>query len=161
MPRVKSIIEGALALLLATMPVEFASHPPAAALKTKAAKPDVRSGTAHRYRTVLRDEAAEGVNFNGHYRVATWGCGTNCIEWAVIDLATGRVWMAPEPVTSTWSPLQPDNATVDWMEFYTASALLYVHSSVGRRTDRTFDTRRVYVWKTGAPRLLRKEPLDY
>ena len=155
------ILPFALTLLLA-IPTEFASHPPAARLTKPAAKPDVRTGRGHRYRTLLRDEAKEGVNFNGHYRVARWGCGTNCIEWAVIDLATGRVWMAPEPVTSYWSPLQPDDAKVpDWLEFYTGSALLYVHSWSQRRNDRTFDTRSVYVWKNGAPRLLSEEPLDY
>jgi hypothetical protein len=151
----------AFALLLAIVPSEFARFRAEAPLTRAAAKPDVRSGRAHRYRTVLREESQEGVNFNGHYRVARWGCGTNCIEWAVIDLASGRVWMAPEPLTSYWSAENPEAKTPDWMELYSNSSLLYVHAWEGRRSDRTFDTRRVYVWRGGEPRLLRKEALDY
>jgi hypothetical protein len=151
----------ALALLLAITPAEFARYRAEAPLTRTAAKPDVRSGRAHLYRTVLREEAKEGVNFNGHYRIASWGCGTNCIEWAVIDLAVGRVWMAPAPLASNWSMEDQPAKTPDWMEFYSASSLFYVHTSEGRRSDRTFDTRRAYVWRGGEPRLLRKEALDY
>lgn len=154
----KLIVELAAVVFLATA---FAQYPPEAPLTKPAAKPDVRKQPARRYRTVLREAAKEGVNFNGHYRVARWGCGTNCISWAVIDLATGRVWMAPEMLTSWWSPGEQPENTPDWFEFSPTSALLYVHTSEGRRKDRTFDTRHVYVWKNGAPRLLRKEKLDY
>ncbi len=139
----------------------FAKYPAEAPLTKPAAKPDVSKQPARRYRTVLREAAQEGVNFNGHYRVTRWGCGTNCIQWAVIDLTTGRVWMAPEMLTSGWSPAEQPENTPDWFEFSPKSALLYVHVWNGRRNDRTFDTRLVYVWKNGAPRLLRKEKLDY
>lgn len=154
----KAIVELFVALLLATA---FANYPSEARLTKPAAKPDVSRQPARSYRTVLREAAEEGVNFNGHYRVARWGCGTNCIQWAVIDLATGKVWMAPEMLTSWWSPEEQPEKTPDWFEFYPTSSLIYVHTSDGRRKDRTFDTRRVYVWKNGAPRLIRKEKLDY
>lgn len=150
-----------LLLVLATsMPSELARFRAEPRLAAPAAKPDVSSGRARRYRTVLRQAAAEGPNFNGHYRVATWGCGTNCIEWAVIDLATGRVWMAPEPVTSCWFPSAPDDAKErDWMEHHTGSSLLYVHRCEGDGQS-TFDRRMVYVWRDGEPRLLRTDHLD-
>lgn len=35
------------------------------------------------------------ANFNGHYRAATWGCGSGCQTLAIIDLHTGRVWHPP------------------------------------------------------------------
>jgi hypothetical protein len=154
----KAIVEFAAALLLATA---FAQYPAEAPLTKRAAKPDVSKQPARQYRTVLRQAAKEGVNFNGHYRVTWWGCGTNCIQWAVIDLTNGHVWMAPQPLTSWWSPEEQPENTPDWMEFHPTSALLYVHEWQGRRRDRTFDTRRVYVWRNGAPRLIRKEKLDY
>jgi len=159
-----AIIECLLSVVLlasSPLPAEFAKYPPAARLTKPAAKPDVSKPPARRFRTVLRDGAKEGVNFNGHYHIERWGCGSNCIEWAVIDLATGRVWMAPAPVESWWSPEEQPENTPDWMEFYPGSALLYVHESLGRRNDRTFDTRHVYLWKNGAPRHLRTERLDY
>lgn len=46
---------------------------------------------ARRFRTVLRREADQGPNFAGHYRIAVWGCGTSCAEFAVINLNTGQV----------------------------------------------------------------------
>lgn len=153
------MIAALLFVLAASMPPEFARFRAEAQLTKAAAKPDVRSGRARRYRTVLREPAAEGADFNGHYKIATWGCGTNCIEWAVIDLATGRVWMAPEPVTSCWFPSAPDDAKhLDWMELYAGSSLLYVHRCEGDG-QRTFDRRMVYVWRDGEPHLLRTERL--
>jgi hypothetical protein len=72
-------------VLIATAPGasvgEFALYRPAHRLTRPPASPIVKSGKARRYRSVLRAEAREGPNFNGHYRVASWGCGTNCIEW--------------------------------------------------------------------------------
>jgi hypothetical protein len=51
---------------------------------------------ARMYRTVLRQEIAKGPNFAGHYRVASWGCGTSCAMFAVVDLKTGRVMTTRE-----------------------------------------------------------------
>ena len=47
--------------------------------------------TAKRFRTVLRSALKDGPNFAGHYSIATWGCGTQCLSYAVIDAATGRL----------------------------------------------------------------------
>jgi hypothetical protein len=43
------------------------------------------------YGTKLRQGAAEGPNFAGHYTVVTWGCGTGCGIVAVVDARTGRL----------------------------------------------------------------------
>lgn len=43
------------------------------------------------YRTMLREGAAEGPNFAGAYTLVSWGCGTQCQQWAVVDARTGRV----------------------------------------------------------------------
>lgn len=56
-------------------------------------QPNLASHKAARtYRTNLRNAAREGVNFAGHFVVATWGCGTSCIESAIIDARTGKVF---------------------------------------------------------------------
>jgi hypothetical protein len=49
------------------------------------------SATARQFRTLLRQEITKGPNFAGHYRVAVWGCGTSCADFAVVNLETGRV----------------------------------------------------------------------
>jgi len=47
---------------------------------------------AKRYKEALSASASQGPNFAGHYRIVTWGCGTACLELAIVDLETGRVF---------------------------------------------------------------------
>jgi hypothetical protein len=51
---------------------------------------------AWRYRTMLRQGAAAGPDFAGHYTFVGWGCGTSCQEWALVDALTGRVSFFPD-----------------------------------------------------------------
>ena len=60
------------------------------------------SATARMFRTVLQQEINKGANFAGYYRVAIWGCGTSCANFAVINLKTGRV-IQPETFYSASS----------------------------------------------------------
>jgi hypothetical protein len=139
---------------------EFSSYPAAHRLKHPPASPIVKSGKAHRYRTVLREEAREGPNFNGHYRVASWGCGTNCIEWAVIDLETGKVWFPSGPAYSCWAPEEQEEDVPDWFEMRVTSSLLYLHiCDPPLRGSRAFNRRRVYVWSGSGLKLVRDEEL--
>jgi hypothetical protein len=52
--------------------------------------------TARMFRTNLREAAKGGVNFAGHFVVATWGCGTNCSDTGIIDARTGKVYFTRE-----------------------------------------------------------------
>ena len=45
------------------------------------------------YRTMIREGAARGPNFAGHFTVVAWGCGSPCIEVAIVDARTGQVYM--------------------------------------------------------------------
>jgi hypothetical protein len=46
------------------------------------------------YRTRLREGATQRVDFAGHYTIAVWGCGTDCLSGAAIDVQTGvPVWL--------------------------------------------------------------------
>ncbi len=59
----------------------------------KPARPAVRADKrSWLFRTELREAAAEGPNFAGHYRLASWGCGAACFQWAIIDLQSGKVF---------------------------------------------------------------------
>lgn len=61
--------------------------------RTKNIKVNLRSHkNASMFRTNLRNAAKEGVNFAGHYILATWGCGTNCTQSGIIDARNGRVF---------------------------------------------------------------------
>jgi hypothetical protein len=139
---------------------EFAKFPAAPALTTRAATLRLDTARARKFRTVLRREVAAGANFNGQYRIAKWGCGTNCIEWTVINLRTGATWFAPEPAMSCFAPDEPTGKPIpDWFEFRVDSRLFYLHTSSRNRSDQTFDRRSVYEWRNGHPALLRVENL--
>jgi hypothetical protein len=47
------------------------------------------------FRTQFREASLQPPNFAGHYRIAIWGCGTQCLEGGMIDLATGKVIKLP------------------------------------------------------------------
>lgn len=51
---------------------------------------------ARRFRTVLRNGAAEGPNFAGHFTIVGWGCGSSCLQFAVVDAHNGMVQFPPD-----------------------------------------------------------------
>ena len=48
--------------------------------------------SARHFRTVLLAGAAKGPNFAGHFTIVTWGCGTQCLSYAILNARTGRVY---------------------------------------------------------------------
>ena len=74
----------------------FEDIPVSEKFRGKPARVDLSSHPrARRFRTVLREGAAEGPNFAGHFTVVTWHCGSDCQEVAVVNARTGRVYFAP------------------------------------------------------------------
>lgn len=140
-----------------TMPSSFTGYPPEKALTGRAVAPKLNSPQARHYRTILKAEAQNAPNFNGHFRVASWGCGTNCLGWAIVDLQTGDVWFPPD--LSISCPGQDSGASPHWLEHFPGSRLLWVHSFEPFNWERTFTTRTVYEWRDGALHLLTTEPL--
>jgi hypothetical protein len=55
------------------------------------------------YRTRIRDAAKGRPNLAGRFIVVTWGCGTACLEGAIIDARTGMVTMLPFWVAGAYS----------------------------------------------------------
>jgi len=54
------------------------------------------SPTARRFRSAINGSIEKsGMNFAGHYNLARWGCGTSCINGAITDLKTGKVYDIP------------------------------------------------------------------
>lgn len=43
------------------------------------------------FQTTITEQSSEGPNFAGHYTVATWGCGTECQGFAIVDAITGEI----------------------------------------------------------------------
>jgi hypothetical protein len=57
--------------------------------------PLVLTSRDRQYWTRLRAAAAGPPNFAGHYVLTTWGCGTECLYGAAVNLRTGRVTFLP------------------------------------------------------------------
>ena len=58
-------------------------------------KPDVQSGVAHLYRTVVRSEAVGPPDFAGQYKVVRLGCGAGLTCPLIADLKTGKILFVP------------------------------------------------------------------
>ena len=71
----------------------FESYP-AVVWRGKVAPLNLRSHPlARKFRTVIREQLqTEGVNFAGHYTLASVGCGTGCSITAVVDARTGQAF---------------------------------------------------------------------
>ena len=62
---------------------------PAGNVDQFASRISMASAQAKRYRTVISLEGQKEPNFSGHYRLITWGCGTDCRGFAIVDRKTG------------------------------------------------------------------------
>ncbi len=76
-------------------PVTEKWQPPAAPIQLK-------TNAERLFMTRLRTASKESPNFAGHFHFATWGCGSNCYEGALVNLKTGIV--VPPPLTKLESP---------------------------------------------------------
>ncbi len=83
--------------------------------------------SARKYKTLLRDALKAGADFNGHYTVAIWGCGTGCQESKIVDIETGRVidimttgqGVAYRKDSALLIANMPEMARADWLSYCT------------------------------------------
>ena len=151
------------ALLTAQAPLPSFEHYSVAENWTGTAAPvKIRTRAERRFRTVLNMAAREQPNFAGHYVVTTWGCGSNCVLGAILDLRTGAVLQPPvfgrkeeSDEHWMWCPYTFDDAEP---EFRRDSRLLVVRCGerwdVLRQTEKRPDAY-YYLLEDGRFRLLR------
>jgi hypothetical protein len=160
--RTATLLVGLMLLACAGAPAQKRRQPraprfedyPAAKGFTGRPAPAVISGRRARlYRTMIRTQAREGPNFAGHYTLATWGCGTGCLEFAVVDARTGRVYFHPKAETVAGVTYQDEER----LQFRRDSRLFIVsgHLLGGGGVE---DTGKFYYeWRSNRFRLLRRE----
>ena len=95
--------------------------------------PLVLTSRDRQYRTRLRTAAAERPNFAGHYVLTTWGCGTECLYGAAVNLRTGRVTFLP---FATCCFSEAPDGVEKMIAFRQESSLLVL---LGIRNDRRAD----------------------
>lgn len=74
----------------------FEDYPVAETWNGPAAPVKIESRAERTYRTRLTEASKQPPNFAGHYRFTVWGCGSNCMTGAVVDLVTGRIVPLPD-----------------------------------------------------------------
>jgi hypothetical protein len=76
-------------------PPTFDQYPATGRWDGVARKPILRTARQRQFRTVIRQQFSGPPNFAGQYRVAVWGCGSGCLQFAIADKNTGVVYDPP------------------------------------------------------------------
>ena len=93
--------------------------------------------------TNLRKSLKEGVNFAGRFIVSSWGCGTSCLQSAIIDAKTGNVFFPIELRGSSFGEGEVSQGD-DSIIFKKNSRLFILNGYTGR--DNEQDKRKYGVW---------------
>jgi len=115
------------------------------------AKPLQNTSNARRYRTMIRLAVAHGPNFADHYVLATWGCGSGCSMFSIVDAADGRVYDAPFTISRT--------DEVDEGERYVRNSRAF--HCVGSLNEGDNSADRWYVWDGKKLKLVSERPAKH
>jgi hypothetical protein len=96
----RSILFGVLVLWLSAQSTprsipRFEDYPVAENWHGNPAPVVITTRAERMFRTRLTEAGKQLPNFAGHYQFAIWGCGSECISGAIIDLETGKVFAPP------------------------------------------------------------------
>lgn len=69
----------------------FEDFPAGAVFNGKPAPPRLVQARDRAFRTRIREGAASGPNFAGHFTIVEWGCGSACVSIAVLDAKDGAI----------------------------------------------------------------------
>lgn len=118
---------------------------------------------ARMYRTRITEDAKNGPNFAGHYTVVTWGCGSDCLGFAIVDAKTGTVYF-PE---GFWAVLRIPFQTETHFDFKKDSRLLIISGSrlksSDQQTSRVSDKAAKFYYRWTGTRLvlIKSAKLDF
>jgi hypothetical protein len=109
------------------------------------------------YRTLMRQQQREeGINFAGHYTLATVGCGTGCSVTAFIDARDGRAYFPKE--LNGWTGIvgdyDPPEGEDTW-QWRADSRLLRIvgRPNVGREGEERYGPSGIYHYEWTGRRL--------
>jgi hypothetical protein len=150
-----------LAACAAAQPApDFDRYPAGPKFTGSPAAPVLRTKRQRMFRTMIRDNAAKGPNFAGHYTVGIWGCGASCVSFAIVDARSGSVYDTPFEVVGFGAPFVYDDGSniqqsdFEPVRFRVDSRLLVVRGCPGERDCASY----YYAWTGTALKLVRKVP---
>lgn len=145
--------------VLAQAPPSFEQFAATETFSGKPAAPTLKTAGQRMFRTRIREAAAKGPNFAGHYTIAEWGCGSGCVSIALIDSSDGRVFDGPFQ-TLSWDLVNyegkyPSNANgFVPLSFHRDSRLLVARGCPQDKDCASY----FYEWTGSQFKLLRKIP---
>ena len=123
----------------------FQQYHVARVYRGKPALPVFTTQEEREFRTQIRRQVAKGPNFAGHYTVVTWGCGTQCTSFAVVDATTGQIFFHAQ------------HETVSDVFYNLDSRLLVTDYCIG--AEKTC-TRKFWEWIGKETKLITKSTVD-
>lgn len=93
-----------------------------------------RNSPAWKFRTRIREAAQQHPNFAGHYVFTTWGCGSECLHYAIVDVLTGAVYFDNVALT-WWGATTPEPFTP--LDFRVTSSLVIFTGVLGAESKNT------------------------
>ena len=90
--------------LVAGIP-DFKNYPVREVFNRPSAQPRFVDAEQRLFRTRIREGAAQGANFAGHYAAVSFGCGSNCGMMFVVDLKTGVIYKPPRAINGSMLPM--------------------------------------------------------
>jgi len=87
----------------------------------------LKTATDREYRTRILTASKQPANFAGQYQFVIWGCGSNCVMGAVIDLASGIVCPPPRSVENGAGVIDLWPISANAVEFKVDSRLVILH----------------------------------
>jgi hypothetical protein len=115
----------------------------------KPVPPKIKFSGARMFKTRIREGAKEGPNFAGYCTIVTWGCGSGCISFAVVDARTGQIYFHPEISSITTGMDQEDK-----LQYRLNSRLLIVTGRIRDEEGHHKDGRYYYEWERNQFRML-------
>ncbi len=73
----------------------FSDFPSERLFTGKPAVPVLTTELQRLFKTQIRLGMAKSANFAGRFRIIDWGCGSDCLNFVIADLKTGKVYDPP------------------------------------------------------------------
>jgi hypothetical protein len=95
--------------VIGQQPPYFAAYPAPAVHTGQRVPPKLSPQTAAwMFRTRIREVAQRRPNFAGHYVLATWGYGAECLSYVIVDVTSGKVYF-DDVTICCWGTAVPDS----------------------------------------------------
>lgn len=135
-----AVLSAALSAATPSSAPAFRQYPATEGQHGRRMLPRITNAQEREFHTVLRQAVTKGYgvvdcgteherrgpNFGGHYVLVQWGCGSSCMEGALIDVHTGQVLRLPQIPGAEQTGFEIPTIELQSLQFRTGSLLLAI-----------------------------------